>query len=280
MSQRRRGARADAAGQGRPPEGHCRLTYIGGPTALIEIGPIRILTDPTFDPAGGSYNFGFGTGSKKTAGPAVGADDIGALDAILLSHDQHDDNLDAAGRGLLGGARQVLSTVAAERRLGGNTIGLRSWETARVVAPDGYSLTVTATPARHGTLGSNLLSGPSTGFMLEWPGQLHGGLYISGDTVYFGGLEEIPDRFRVSAGILHFGGVRFPIAGPARFTMNAAEGVRLAQKLRLRTLVPLHFEDWAHFREPAGRITEAFANAGEESLLRWPQRGHAIEFEV
>jgi L-ascorbate metabolism protein UlaG (beta-lactamase superfamily) len=29
-----------------------RLTHIGGPTALIEIGQLRLLTDPTFDWAG------------------------------------------------------------------------------------------------------------------------------------------------------------------------------------------------------------------------------------
>jgi L-ascorbate metabolism protein UlaG (beta-lactamase superfamily) len=27
-----------------------RITYIGGPTALIEVGEWRLLTDPTFDP--------------------------------------------------------------------------------------------------------------------------------------------------------------------------------------------------------------------------------------
>ena len=48
-----------------------RLTHVGGPTALIEIGGWRLLTDPTFDPAGGRYAFGYGTGSRKVAGPAV-----------------------------------------------------------------------------------------------------------------------------------------------------------------------------------------------------------------
>jgi L-ascorbate metabolism protein UlaG (beta-lactamase superfamily) len=32
-----------------------RLTYIGGPTALVELGGVRLLTDPTFDPAGTEY---------------------------------------------------------------------------------------------------------------------------------------------------------------------------------------------------------------------------------
>jgi hypothetical protein len=32
---------------------HLLLTHIGGPIAMIEVGGIRLLTDPTFDPAGG-----------------------------------------------------------------------------------------------------------------------------------------------------------------------------------------------------------------------------------
>jgi L-ascorbate metabolism protein UlaG (beta-lactamase superfamily) len=32
-----------------------QVTYIGGPTALLELGGLRLLTDPTFDPAGSEY---------------------------------------------------------------------------------------------------------------------------------------------------------------------------------------------------------------------------------
>ena len=38
-----------------------RLTHIGGPTVLIEVGGWRLLTDPTFDPPGRRYFFGWGT---------------------------------------------------------------------------------------------------------------------------------------------------------------------------------------------------------------------------
>ena len=48
-----------------------RITHIGGPTALIEIGGWRLLTDPTFDPPGRRYFFGWGTMSRKLSGPAV-----------------------------------------------------------------------------------------------------------------------------------------------------------------------------------------------------------------
>ena len=33
------------------------ITHVGGPTVLIEFGGWRLLTDPTFDRAGGSYRF-------------------------------------------------------------------------------------------------------------------------------------------------------------------------------------------------------------------------------
>ena len=35
-----------------------RMTYIGGPTALLEIGGLRLLTDPTFDAAGAEFRAG------------------------------------------------------------------------------------------------------------------------------------------------------------------------------------------------------------------------------
>nr|BFE57997.1 hypothetical protein GCM10020063_025230 [Dactylosporangium thailandense] len=48
-----------------------RVTHVGGPTVLIEVGGWRLLTDPTFDPPGRRYTFGWGTSSRKLAGPAV-----------------------------------------------------------------------------------------------------------------------------------------------------------------------------------------------------------------
>src|SRR6185369_13137328 len=105
-----------------------RLTYIGGPTALLEIGGLRLLTDPTFDPAGDEYPSGPAT-LRKTAGPAVSLGDLGPVDYVLLSHDHHFDNLDHAGRSMLPQARAVLTTVEGAGRLGGNSLGLPPWQT-------------------------------------------------------------------------------------------------------------------------------------------------------
>jgi L-ascorbate metabolism protein UlaG (beta-lactamase superfamily) len=67
------------------------ITLIGGPTALIEIDGFRLLTDPTFDQPG-AYQLPH-VKLEKLTGPAMSARDVGAIDAVLLSHDQHSDNL-------------------------------------------------------------------------------------------------------------------------------------------------------------------------------------------
>jgi L-ascorbate metabolism protein UlaG (beta-lactamase superfamily) len=70
-----------------------RVTHIGGPTVLMEAAGRRLLTDPTFDPPGATYDFGWGTGSTKLTGPAIAAADLPPLDAVLLTHDHHDDTV-------------------------------------------------------------------------------------------------------------------------------------------------------------------------------------------
>jgi L-ascorbate metabolism protein UlaG (beta-lactamase superfamily) len=69
-----------------------RLTLIGGPTLLIEWSGLRLLTDPTFDPPGSVYEYG-PVVLRKTVGPALEAASLGTIHGVLLSHDQHADNL-------------------------------------------------------------------------------------------------------------------------------------------------------------------------------------------
>ena len=111
-----------------------RLTHIGGPTVLIEVEGWRLLTDPTFDQPGRTYHFGWGTGSRKVTGPAVEAADLGPIDAVLLTHDHHADNLDDAGRALLPSVGVVVTTTTGAQRLGGDARGLEPWAGTRLEA--------------------------------------------------------------------------------------------------------------------------------------------------
>jgi L-ascorbate metabolism protein UlaG (beta-lactamase superfamily) len=265
-------------GRGRNLTG-VRVTHIGGPTALLEIGGWRLLTDPTFDPAGGSYRFGWGTGSEKLAAPAIAAADIGPIDAVLLSHDQHDDNLDRAGRELLPSAGAVLTTVPGARRLGGNARGLAAWDSTRLDAEDRPAIEVTATPCRHGPPLSHPIVGEVVGFSLSWEGQEGGVVWISGDTVLYDGVREVADRLDVDIALVHLGGVRFPISGPARYTMTAAQAVELCGLLRPRVTIPIHYEGWKHFRQGRDEVEAELAAAPPEvrDSVRWLPLGEAVE---
>jgi L-ascorbate metabolism protein UlaG (beta-lactamase superfamily) len=248
-----------------------RLTHIGGPTVLIEVGGWRLLTDPTFDPPGQSYRFGWGTGSRKLAGPAIAASDLGAIDAVLLSHDHHDDNLDPAGRALLPSAGAVITTTSGAKRLAGNARGLAPWADTRLEAPGRPTIDITATPCRHGPPLSHPIVGDVIGFALRWDGQEHGVLWISGDTVLYDGVREVADRFEVGTALLHLGGVRFPISGPVHYTMTAAQAVELCEQVQPRTVIPIHYEGWKHFREGRDAIERELAEAPSElrDRVRW-----------
>jgi L-ascorbate metabolism protein UlaG (beta-lactamase superfamily) len=256
-----------------------RLTHIGGPTVLIEAGGWRLLTDPTFDPPRRKYTFGWGTGSRKLAGPAVAASDLPPIDAVLLSHDQHADNLDAAGRALLPSAGVVVTTVSGERRLGGRARGLEPWATTRLEAPGLPPFEVTATPCRHGPPLSRPLAGDVIGFALRWDGQEHGVLWISGDTVLYDGVRQVAARLEVETALLHLGGVRFPVIGPLRYTMTARDAVEVCRLVQPRTAIPIHYEGWAHFKEGRQAIEREFAAAPEDvrRRIRWLPIGDEVE---
>src|SRR5262245_57711484 len=110
------------------------IVYVGGPTAVVEIAGMRLLTAPTFDPPG---TFASGTVSlEKIEGPAIEAAALGRIDVVLLSHDQHPDNLDAAGRTLVSRV-PTLTTAAGAARLGGPAMGLAPWESRELETPEG-----------------------------------------------------------------------------------------------------------------------------------------------
>ncbi len=255
-----------------------RITYINGPTALIEIGSLRLLTDPGFDPAGSEYAIGSRV-MRKTSSPALSLSEIGIVDAVLLSHDHHIDNLDPAGRAYLPQVKQVLTTPAGAQRLGSKTRGVDTWETVELTGGDGLRVRVTATPARHGPEEIKEAIGDVTGWIIEWDNQGRGALYISGDTVLFDDLEEIGQRYHVGVALLHFGAARVSVYGPFHLTFTAEEGAQFAKMLGDAIILPIHYEGWAHFSEGREQIEQAFADARLEKRLRFLPFGEAITID-
>ena len=253
------------------PTAPVTITYIGGPTALIEIGGVRLLTDPTFDPGGSSYPTGAYT-LEKSIDPAVTLSDLGRIDAVLLSHDHHFDNLDRGGRASLAHAERVLTTTAGAERLGPAAAGLAAWQETTIAAPNGKSLRVTATPARHGPEGGD--RGPVIGFVLTTDDDESGPVYVTGDTVWYEGIDEVSRRFPSTRIVVAFmGAAKVAVAGPDPLTLTAEDGIKVARAFPNAVIAPVHFEGWAHFTEGKDEIDAAFRAAGFDKRLRWLKPG-------
>jgi L-ascorbate metabolism protein UlaG (beta-lactamase superfamily) len=95
------------------------------------------------------------------------------------------------------------------------------------------------------------------------------GVYVAGDTVWYEGVAEVAARFSIAVAVLNLGAARVPAVGPAPLTMTAADAVETAHAFPTATLVPLHFEGWAHFSESRAVIEPAFAQAGLTSRVVW-----------
>lgn len=265
------------------PEFELSLTLVGGPTLLIETTGVRLLSDPTFDPPG-SYPSG-STVLEKTAGPAITAEEVGSVDAVLLSHDQHFDNFDRAGRAFASTAPAIFTTRSGAERLGRNAKGLAPWETAKLESKAGRQLSITATPARHGPAGFEPISGEVTGFLIsaEQPdhpneGEARAAIYLTGDTVWYEGIAEVARRYKPRL-VVVFAGSAKP-RGPFRVTMDDNDAIEAASFFPQARIISIHNHGWKHFTESQEDAARAFAALGISQRLQTLELGKVFHLKI
>ena len=245
----------------------CAATVLGGPTTILDLGGLRIVSDPTFDDPG---PHGYLT---KTAGPAVTEDELGPVDLVLVSHDNHPDNLDDRGRALALAAPLVLTTRSGAARLGAPATGLAPWTSHTVPRPDGGDLIVTAVPAVHGPEDAErdadgFVNCEVIGFILSGPDLPV--IYVSGDNASIGTVAEIARRTpSIDAVVLHAGAARVP----ARFrnralSLDSIQAAAAAAILGPAEIIPAHYDGWTHFSEGRDDLVRAFDDAGLTARLR------------
>ncbi|MFF7449742.1 MULTISPECIES: MBL fold metallo-hydrolase [unclassified Streptomyces] len=249
---------------------------LGGPTALFEYGGLRFLTDPTFDGPGDYPSPGRPT-LTKTVSSATTPAGLGPIDVVLLSHDEHADNLDTSGRALLADVPLTLTTPGGGKRLGGNAKGLADWESTELERPGGGTITVTGVPAVHGPGAREdiePITGQVVGFVLTGEGLPT--VYVSGDNASLDAVREIADRFTpIDTALLFAGAPRFPMLFDGRpLVLDSAQAAEATRILDARRVVPVHHDSWAHFTEGRDELEAAFAAADLTDRLDqdWAQR--------
>ena len=252
---------------------------VGGPTTVLDIGGLRIVSDPTFD-APGPHGY-----LTKTAGPAVAEEQLGPVDLVLVSHDNHADNLDDRGRALALAAPLVLTTRSGARRLGPPAIGLAPWASHTVPRPGGGELTVTAVPAVHGPEdgerdADGFVNCEVIGFVVSGPDLP--AVYVSGDNASIAAVTEIARRTpAIDAVVLHAGAAR--VAGKFRDRALSLDSIRAAAAagiLGSAAVIPAHYDGWAHFSEGRADLARAFDDAGLSARLRLRDHGTWIPLKT
>lgn len=244
------------------------------PPAILQVGGLRFLTDPTFDEPS-EYPVRPGYSLVKTAGPALSADQVGRIDVVLLSHDQHADNLDRAGREFLPSSACVLTTISAAGRLGGSVQALSPWETVAMKPPSGGDLVVTAVPAQHGPDGSKGIVGEVIGFVIA--GEDLPRIYVSGDNASLGIVQSIRDNLgSMDVLVLNAGAARTPLLGDANLTLSGEHAAQATRLLEERKVLVVHVDGGKHFSEGGEAVRRAFEGAGLADRLAMPELGTEV----
>jgi L-ascorbate metabolism protein UlaG (beta-lactamase superfamily) len=250
------------------------VRVFGGPTALFEYGGLRFLTDPTFDPPREYHVPGGRLTKVKPSSAAPG--DLGPIDVVLLSHDEHPDNLDDSGRALLADVPLTLTTLEGGKRLGNGVKALADWESIELDRPGGGTITVTGVPAIHGP-GTREevepITGQVIGFVLTGEGLPT--IYVSGDNASLALVKQIAERFDpVDTAILFAGAPRFTVLfDNALIVLDSAQAAEAVKILGARRVVPVHYDGWAHFTEGRDELVAAFTAAGLVNRLDFGDLG-------
>lgn len=264
------------------PATESSIVFVGTATVILRHAGFTILTDPNFLHAGDHVHLGYGLTSERLTNPAIELEDLPPLDLVVLSH-LHEDHFDRLVAEKLDKALPILTTPHAAdglAKLGFRAArGVPRWEAVDVEKGEGL-LRLTAMPARHGPpLVAGLL--PDTmGSLLDFPGPAGRDLrvYITGDTLVYDDLREIPKRYPdIDLMLIHLGGTR--VVG-VLVTMDGRQGVEALQIVMPGQAIPIHFDDYTVFKSPLSDFLREVERAGLSSRVRTLAQGERYAFDL
>jgi L-ascorbate metabolism protein UlaG (beta-lactamase superfamily) len=241
-----------------------RLTWLGHATVLLELGGVRLLTDPLLRGRVAHLR-------RHAPCPEI----VGAVDAVLISHVHHD-HLDRPSlRALAGPATVAVVPVGAAKLLRGLPFGavheVRAGEA--IVVGDAEVRVVPAWHAARRRPGAPVLD--ALGFLVER-------VWFAGDTGLHGGLAAL--RGRVAIALLPIWGWGTSL-GPGH--LDPASASQVLAMVRPELVVPIHWgtllplglgcrhRDLLH--TPAEEFAECAARAAPDVTVRTLAVGATLE---
>jgi L-ascorbate metabolism protein UlaG (beta-lactamase superfamily) len=117
------------------------------------------------------------------------------------------------------------------------------------------------------------------GSMVEFTspaGRFH--LYITGDTLTFDGIKEIPKRYTdIDLALLHLGGTR--VLG-ILVTMDGKQGLEMLRLVHPELAIPIHYNDYDVFKSPLADFQREVNEAGLHDRVHYLGHGDTYRFRV
>ena len=259
------------------------ILFVGTATIILRFGGFTILTDPNFLHAGDHVHLGYGLTSERLTEPAFDIEALPPIDFCLLSH-YHGDHFDQIVEEKLQKDLPIVTTAQAvgelESRGFTGGIAMETWDT--VTFKNGQaSLRITSMPGKHGPPIVDVALPDVMGSMLDFEdvnGQRMMRIYITGDTLIFDDINEIPKRFPgVDLALLHLGGTR--VLG-ILVTMDDEQGVEMLRIIQPEKAIPIHYNDYDVFKSPLEDFQRRAEEAGFTDRLIYLTHGETYEFRA
>lgn len=258
------------------------IFFVGTATVILHYAGFTILTDPNFLHSGEKVPLGYGMHSTSITDPAINIEELPPLDLVVLSH-YHGDHFDPLVEEKLDKNKLIVTNAAAVKALSAKgfkqTRSIETWETFTAIKSNS-KLKITAMPGRHGPGLLTLALPPVMGSMLEFgvADKTLLRLYITGDTLLYDDLREIPRRYPdIDFALIHLGGTR--ILG-LMLTMDGRQGVEIVKIIQPRTAIPIHYNDYPVFRSPLEDFKNRVRAAGLEKQVQYLSHGETFNFTV
>jgi L-ascorbate metabolism protein UlaG (beta-lactamase superfamily) len=271
------------ATEDRPDIEHGSLFFIGTATVLLRYADFTILTDPNFLHKGEQIYIGYGLRSTRLTNPAINFEQLPTVDFVILSH-MHEDHFDRLVAEKLDKSLPIITTgqAADVLRTKGFTAlyPLNTWQ-RQVVSKGDMTLRITAMPATHAHRLLKKIMPPVNGSMLEFitpAGQTTLRLYITGDTLLFEQMKEIPHRYPdIDLALFHLGGTKI---GGILLTMDAKQGVEALRLIKPHNAIPVHYDDYKVFKSPLEDFKKAVSKAHIDKQVTYLNAGETYTFQV
>jgi len=234
------------------------FTWVGGATFVLSIDNIKIACDPVLCEKGTVQDF-FWFKSKRLEQPIYNESTFKGIDIWLITHN-HEDHLDSIGLSIIDNKSIVVSNKNSSKKLiekGINDLTILDWHNSKNFFINGYEIQIEAIPAIHGINPlSALFAGKVNGYYLTISnGKERVKIYVTGDTVYKNKvINSLVDK-EIDLLIPNMGAAKEG-SWIMTLTLNSKMLKKLISKLNPRTVIPVHYGTFEHYKESVKKIEE------------------------